>query len=140
MTEFIHFADLDPEPRSSWTGKSILSIDVDWASDEVLAYTLDLIEEAGINACLFVSKGYHRGIERCGSGCTCPAKSRHDNIGAVARCLSRSRHYSLEQLPYVWWLENPRYPPNQRTGRSTGLLRRRRLPLSAGSWQSDFRH
>jgi hypothetical protein len=55
ICEFIHFGQIDPAAASSWEGKRILSIDVDWASDEVLADTLDLVECAGVKACFFIT-------------------------------------------------------------------------------------
>jgi Polysaccharide deacetylase len=55
MSEFIHFADLEADHPATWRGKKILSIDIDWASDEVLADTITMVEEAGIKACFFVT-------------------------------------------------------------------------------------
>jgi hypothetical protein len=55
ICEFIHFGEIDPATASSWEGKRLLSIDVDWASDEVFADTLDLIESAGVKACFFIT-------------------------------------------------------------------------------------
>jgi len=52
---FIHFTDVDPAIPSTWQGKSLLSFDLDWAIDEVLEDTLDLIIEANIKATLFVT-------------------------------------------------------------------------------------
>jgi len=52
---FIHFTDIDPAIPSTWQGKSVLSFDLDWAIDEVLEDTLDLIKEANIKATLFVT-------------------------------------------------------------------------------------
>lgn len=55
MAEFIHFRDIDSARASSWTGKRVLSIDIDWAHDAVLEDTIDLIERAAIKACFFVT-------------------------------------------------------------------------------------
>ena len=52
---FVHFTDINPSVPSSWQGKSVLSFDLDWAIDEVLEDTLDLIIEANIKATLFVT-------------------------------------------------------------------------------------
>ena len=52
---FIHFTDIDSAIPSTWQGKSVLSFDLDWAIDEVLEDTLDLIIEANIKATLFVT-------------------------------------------------------------------------------------
>jgi hypothetical protein len=59
MLDFVHFRDLDPIEEKSWRAKCILSIDVDWASDDVLADTIDLVEEAGVKACFFVTHRTH---------------------------------------------------------------------------------
>lgn len=55
MVEFIHFRDIDPARASSWAGKRVLSIDIDWAHDAVLEDTIDLIEQAAVKACFFVT-------------------------------------------------------------------------------------
>lgn len=53
--KFIHFKDIDLKNPSSWQGKSILTFDMDWAIDEVLDYTLDLLEKAEVKATFFVT-------------------------------------------------------------------------------------
>jgi hypothetical protein len=55
MAEFVHFRDIDPARSSSWAGKRVLSIDIDWAHDTVLEDTIDLIERAAVKACFFVT-------------------------------------------------------------------------------------
>lgn len=55
MVEFIHFREIDPARVSSWVGKRVLSIDIDWAFDAVLEDTIDLIEQAALKACFFVT-------------------------------------------------------------------------------------
>lgn len=40
---------------SSWQNKIFLTFDIDWASDEVLSYTLDIIEKYDIKATFFVT-------------------------------------------------------------------------------------
>lgn len=55
MVEFVHFRDIDPARASSWAGKRLLSIDIDWAHDAVLEDTIDLIERAAVKACFFVT-------------------------------------------------------------------------------------
>lgn len=52
---FIDFTDVDPAIPSTWQGKSVLSFDLDWAIDEVLEDTLELIIEANIKATIFVT-------------------------------------------------------------------------------------
>lgn len=55
MSDFIHFSDIDPSRAETWSGKRILSIDVDWAADEVLQDTLEIVELAGVKATFFVT-------------------------------------------------------------------------------------
>ena len=55
ISDFIHFRDLDVDCPESWSGRRILSIDIDWAHDEVLEDTVNMIEQAGIKACFFVT-------------------------------------------------------------------------------------
>jgi len=55
MSLFIHFKDIDLSQKTSFEGKKILSFDIDWASDEVIQYTLDKVEKAGIKATFFVT-------------------------------------------------------------------------------------
>jgi len=55
MNNFIHFKDIIPEEPTTWKGKKILSLDIDWANDEVLEHTLNYIERANIKACFFVT-------------------------------------------------------------------------------------
>ena len=40
---------------SSWKDKMFLTFDIDWCSDEVLLYTLDIIEKYNIKATFFVT-------------------------------------------------------------------------------------
>ncbi len=53
--DFIHFRDLDPKRSNTWVGKSILSVDVDWAHDSVLSDTIDIVVHANIKACFFIT-------------------------------------------------------------------------------------
>tara|TARA_B110000046_G_scaffold185692_1_gene228629 strand:- start:10578 stop:11285 length:708 start_codon:yes stop_codon:yes gene_type:complete len=55
MSNFIHFKDVVVNRPETWKGKRILSLDIDWASDKILNYTLDMIEEKGCKACFFVT-------------------------------------------------------------------------------------
>lgn len=50
-----NFGDLIAEEPSSWAGKSVLSIDVDWVGDTILDDTIDIIEKSGAKACFFVT-------------------------------------------------------------------------------------
>ena len=52
---FIHFKEIIIEDKSSWSNKAILTFDVDWASDEVLQYVLDIVEAENVKCCFFVT-------------------------------------------------------------------------------------
>ena len=46
MTEiFKKISDINLEEKDSWKGKIFLTLDTDWACDEVLNYVIDIIEE-----------------------------------------------------------------------------------------------
>ena len=49
----IHEIELDD--INSWKDKIFLTFDIDWCSDEVLSYTLDIIEKYNIKATFFVT-------------------------------------------------------------------------------------
>ena len=55
MGNFIKFNDVLPEDKNTWVNKSILSFDVDWASDEVLNYIIDSIERVKIPCTFFIT-------------------------------------------------------------------------------------
>jgi hypothetical protein len=44
-----------PEVPSTWEGQGFLTFDLDWACDGVLTYSIDLIENAGVEATWFVT-------------------------------------------------------------------------------------
>lgn len=46
---------IDTEQPSTWLDTTFLTFDMDWAHDEVLADTIDLVERAGISASWFVT-------------------------------------------------------------------------------------
>jgi len=48
-------SSINAEVESSWLGSYFLTIDVDWATDEVIADTLDLIASSGVAATWFVT-------------------------------------------------------------------------------------
>jgi hypothetical protein len=52
---FARIGSVDPADRSTWEGKAFLTFDVDWASDEVIADTLDLVEAAEVEATWFTT-------------------------------------------------------------------------------------
>lgn len=53
--EFIHFKDIVVEKPETWKGKSVLTFDIDWATDEQINFVLDLLESSGKKACFFVT-------------------------------------------------------------------------------------
>lgn len=53
--EFRNIKSIDVKNTSSWQNKIFLTFDIDWASDEVLSYTLDIIEKYDIKATFFVT-------------------------------------------------------------------------------------
>jgi hypothetical protein len=55
MSEFVHFQEINPDISETWSGKKVLSIDIDWAHDDVLSETIDILEESGVKACFFVT-------------------------------------------------------------------------------------
>ena len=52
---FENIKTIDVKNKSSWRSKLFLTFDVDWCSDEVLSYTLDIIEKYDINATFFIT-------------------------------------------------------------------------------------
>jgi hypothetical protein len=52
---FATIGSIVPEEASTWTGRLFLTIDVDWACDEVLLETIDLLERATVAATFFVT-------------------------------------------------------------------------------------
>ena len=54
-SKFIRLKDVNFNKPESWKGKIALTFDVDWASDEVFSYTLDLIEESNFPATFFLT-------------------------------------------------------------------------------------
>lgn len=52
---FQNFTEIVFEKQHTWKGKKILSFDIDWASDEVLLYTIKLLEEFNVKATFFIT-------------------------------------------------------------------------------------
>lgn len=52
---FDNIKNINVEDASSWTDKIFLTFDTDWCSDEVLSYTLDVVEKYDIAATFFVT-------------------------------------------------------------------------------------
>ncbi len=46
---------IDPDDSTTWEGKNFLTLDVDWAHDEVISYAIDLIEQADASATWFIT-------------------------------------------------------------------------------------
>lgn len=55
MNKFQTLNSIDPENTATWKEKVFITFDMDWCSDEVLAYTLDIIEKFGLKATFFVT-------------------------------------------------------------------------------------
>jgi len=55
MTKFSNISLIDPEITKTWEAKLFLSFDIDWAHDEVLYDTIQLIEKAGVPSTWFVT-------------------------------------------------------------------------------------
>jgi hypothetical protein len=52
---FGRLGEIDPERPQTWEGRLFLTLDLDWAADPVIAHCLDLVEEAGVAATVFVN-------------------------------------------------------------------------------------
>ena len=48
-------SSIDPDEASTWCGRIFLTFDVDWAHDEVINDTIDLVERADVSATWFVT-------------------------------------------------------------------------------------
>lgn len=55
MTNFSNISLIDPENTQTWEAKVFLSFDIDWAHDEVLNDTIQLIKKAGVPSTWFVT-------------------------------------------------------------------------------------
>jgi len=47
--------NINPSKIETWQKKKFLTFDIDWASDDVLDYSIDMVEKAGIKATWFVT-------------------------------------------------------------------------------------
>jgi len=52
---FSKIDEINVDDINSWKNKIFLTFDMDWCSDEVLAYTLDIIEQYDVKATIFVT-------------------------------------------------------------------------------------
>jgi hypothetical protein len=55
MTLSAKLSQIRPEDTSTWQDRLFLTIDIDWAHDEVLADTIDLLDRSNIHATWFVT-------------------------------------------------------------------------------------
>ena len=55
MTRFQKISSIDIEDDSSWLDAFFLTFDIDWANDDVLNDTIDLIEDKDVTATWFVT-------------------------------------------------------------------------------------
>ena len=51
--EFENIKNISVTDESSWKDKVFFTFDLDWAIDEVIEYTLKIVEDAGIKATFF---------------------------------------------------------------------------------------
>ena len=52
---FSSISKVDPEDSSTWVNKLFLTFDIDWAHDEILKDTLNIVREASVPATWFVT-------------------------------------------------------------------------------------
>lgn len=55
MNRFGHISDIDPNDSSTWETKYFITFDIDWAADEVLSDSIDLIEKYDVPVTWFVT-------------------------------------------------------------------------------------
>tara|TARA_B100000519_G_scaffold155085_1_gene136361 strand:- start:208 stop:951 length:744 start_codon:yes stop_codon:yes gene_type:complete len=48
-------SEIIPERPETWQGRNFLTFDVDWASDEVLTFCIDMVEQSGVSATWFIT-------------------------------------------------------------------------------------
>jgi hypothetical protein len=48
MIKFSHISAIQPEARASWAAKVFLSFDIDWAHDDILADTINIVRDSGV--------------------------------------------------------------------------------------------
>jgi len=53
--QFEHIKNVDVNNRETWEDKIFLTFDIDWASDEVITFTLDIIERYDVKATFFIT-------------------------------------------------------------------------------------
>lgn len=55
MKNFSRISDIEPEASRTWASKIFLSFDIDWAHDEVLADTINIVRDIGVASTWFVT-------------------------------------------------------------------------------------
>ena len=55
MNNFSCLSEINPQDYESYNQRIFLTFDIDWAHDEVIKYTLDLIEASKIQATIFIT-------------------------------------------------------------------------------------
>lgn len=55
MKRFARLSEIQPNDAASWEDKLFLTFDIDWACDDVLSYSIDMVEQAGVAATWFVT-------------------------------------------------------------------------------------
>lgn len=53
--EFAKLSEIDPARPETWQNSPFLTFDIDWACDEILADTIDIVESYGVAATWFVT-------------------------------------------------------------------------------------
>ena len=52
---FEHISKIDPKKKDTWKNNVFITLDVDWACDEVLSFCLDILLEYNIKATIFIT-------------------------------------------------------------------------------------
>lgn len=55
MSTFSHIPAIKPEIGATWTNRIFLSFDIDWAHDDILADTINIVRRAGVESTWFVT-------------------------------------------------------------------------------------
>ena len=55
MSKFIHFQDVKVDNKDTWKNKFILTFDLDWADDNVIGFTNDILKKIDKKATIFVT-------------------------------------------------------------------------------------
>ena len=55
MASFSKISSIVPNDLESWQKKIFLTFDLDWAHEEVISDTIDLIDQSGISSTWFVT-------------------------------------------------------------------------------------